>query len=40
MFMVDRHDECDLDLLRLESSNMQVSNSVLKLEEFHGFEKK
>jgi len=29
-----------LDLLRLESSNMQVSNSVLKLEEFHGFEKK
>ena len=29
-----------LDLLRLESSNMQVSNSVLKLEEFHGFEEK
>lgn len=29
-----------LDLLRLESSNMQVSNSVLKLEEFHGYKKK
>ena len=26
--------------LRLESSNMQVSNSVLKLEEFHGYKKK
>ncbi len=40
MFMVDRHDECDFRFVTSESSNMRVSNSVLKLEEFYGYKKK